>query len=112
MKKGHGVGWGRVSRVACCLGLIFRLTTHAGQSLPSLGLEKLLEIIEMSFPSPHPIPSLTFIPKTLVLKIFQGGASRVRTTLGVGMWEKEDAEAHVPNAQLRLEILRGPLEEA
>lgn len=73
---------GRVSHVARCLGLIFRLTTYAGQSLPSLGLEKLLEIIEMSFPSPHPTSSLTFVPRMLVLKIFQEGLPMSGLLLG------------------------------
>lgn len=105
------MGQARVSHFAC-LRLIFRLTAHAGQSLPSLGPEKLPEIIDMVFSSPHPTSSLTLISRTLVLKILWGGASHIRTALGLGVGGKGDAEAYVPVAQARLELLGEPLEEA
>lgn len=80
--------WGGVSHFACCLRLIFGLETHAGQSLPFLGPEKLLGIAEMSSSSLHPTSS--FIPRTPVLKILQGGASHLGLAPGVGVGGKGD----------------------
>lgn len=80
--------WGGASHFACCLRVIFGLDTHAGQSFPFLGLEKLPEIAEMFLSSLHTTSS--FIPRTLVLKTFQGGASHLGLALGVGVGGKGD----------------------
>lgn len=71
------------------------------------------EIIEMFLSSPHPTCTLNLIPRTLVLKVLQGGGSHIRTVLGMGMGGggEGDAEVHLLKAQLRLKILGGPLEE-